>query len=109
MRGKSFFRSKLGFFEKPGVSGGFRPPTTPTLPLKEKFITRNIVCSVLREFHDEVFVDYVKRGNYGEKEPKTLWDCPLLEPTGLLLEYCTASPEFVELLTVWKLGTEEGT
>ena len=66
----------------------------------------SVVCSTLSTFHDEVYEDYITSGGYGDGDGG-VWKCPLAPPTGLLLEYCTASPEFVELMTVWKLGTEE--
>ena len=64
----------------------------------------SILCQTLKSFQEDIYAFYVNSSGH---DVVTLWKNPLVVPGGLLLEYCEASPEFVELFSIWSVGTEE--
>ena len=78
----------------------------------------SVVCTTLRHFRQEIYLAYAE-GTGGKQEHGVdqgadeasysrllMFRAGLLSPTSLLLEFCDASPEMVELFTIWNLGTE---
>ena len=78
----------------------------------------SVVCTTLRKFRQEIYLAYADgTGEKGDHDLEKAVDETsysrllmfrkgLVPPTSLLLGFCDASPEMVELFTIWDLGAE---